>query len=175
MAPADTHGTTTLKLMTIYSLIMHGIKGLAHCYRLLIQNTDNKLANVPGKGGRNAAYQLGLFSGEGVHEKGQRIVWFCPLWVVLVSFVPADLITRPALLSYQNLVAHVLISNVSNHSIVMESNRLSAVSDMFVFVLFFYCICVYILILLLYVVAAQITSGLLLFYQLEQIWIVACR
>lgn len=71
---------------------MHGIKGHAHCYHLLIQNTGNKLPNVPGKGIQNAGYQLGLFPAEGVHENSEHIVCFCLLWVVVVSFVHADLI-----------------------------------------------------------------------------------
>lgn len=150
---------TILKLITIYSLIMHVIKGLAHCYHLLIQNTDNKLPNVPGKGVQSVSYQLDLFSAEGMHAKSQCVVWFSSLWVAVVSFVPADLIMWPSLLSYLKVAADMLILNVINHSILIEYNQLFAVSDMFVFSVWF-CKCVYIsLILLLYVVAVQIESA----------------
>lgn len=74
---------------TVHILIMHGGKALpfviTHFYKTRTSNDPVLLA-------KKCNISWVYFSAEGVHTSNRHVVWFCLLWVVVVSILPAVLI-----------------------------------------------------------------------------------
>ena len=103
-----------------------GKEGLAHCYRPVTQNGDNRWPNVPGTGVQHAGYQLGSFSAEGVRTGGRRAAWFlssvtCVCFFCAWNINPVSIMWL-LLFSYLPAVADVEISDAIYHSILIENN-----------------------------------------------------